>query len=73
MTERILSVPETCEPQRIDKYLSTALNDTAEQSFSRSAVSVLLEEGRITLNGKKAGKSAKIHGGDQIVGFRNNK
>lgn len=69
MTERILSVPETCEPQRIDKYLSIALNDTAEQSFSRSAVSVLLEEGNVTLNGKKAGKSAKIRGGDRIIVF----
>ena len=67
MTERILSIPEGTSSERIDKYLSIKLNDTAEQVFSRSAVSSLLEQGRILLNGKPAGKSEKIKGGDRIV------
>ncbi len=67
MTERVLSVPADTTPERIDKYLSIVLNDTAEQVFSRSAVSVLLEEGNVILNGKPAGKSVKIKGGDVIT------
>jgi len=67
MTERVLSVPEEVSPVRIDKYLSIALNDSAEQVFSRSAVSVLLEDGNVQLNGKTVGKSAKVKGGDVVV------
>ncbi len=67
MIERVLSVPPEILPQRIDKYLSICLNDSAEQVFSRSAVSVLLEQGNVTLNGKPAGKSMKVKGGDVVV------
>ncbi|MBO5248464.1 MAG: RluA family pseudouridine synthase [Clostridia bacterium] len=67
MTERTFSVSDEFEFERIDKYLSIALNETAEQIFSRSAVSVLLEDGNVLLNGKKVVKSAKIKRGDVIV------
>lgn len=67
MTERILSVPQGVSPERIDKYLSTVLNDAAEQVFSRSAVSALLEQGKVLINGKPVGKSAKIRGGEEIT------
>ncbi len=67
MTEHILSVPPVITPERIDKYLSIELNNTAEQIFSRSAVSVLLEQGNVVLNGKIAEKSVKVKGGDVIV------
>lgn len=67
MTERILSIPEGTPSERIDKYLSIKLSDTAEQVFSRSAVSSLLEQGLVLLNDKPAGKSAKIKGGDRII------
>lgn len=67
MTERSFSVPEDTTPERIDKYLSIVLNTTAEQIFSRSAVSVLLEQGNVFLNGKIAAKSIKVKGGDLIT------
>ncbi|MBQ5821160.1 MAG: RluA family pseudouridine synthase [Clostridia bacterium] len=67
MTEHVFTVPESSDSMRIDKYLSIVLNDSAEQVFSRSAVSVLLEDGAVLLNGKSVGKSAKIRGGDVIV------
>ena len=67
MTERVISVPSDTKPERIDKYLSVALNSNAEQIFSRSAISVLLEQQNVTLNGKPAGKSAKVKGEDVIV------
>lgn len=66
MTERVLSVPEHTPPERIDKYLSMFLNDAAEQVFSRSAVSALLEQGYVFLNEKPAGKSMKVRPGDLI-------
>jgi len=65
MTELTFSVPQDLSPVRIDKYLSQVMND-AEQVFSRSAISVLLEEGHVFLNGRPAGKSEKIHSGDFI-------
>ncbi len=67
MTQRIVRVPADITPERIDKYLSRVLNDSAEQVFSRSAVSVLLEEGNILLNGSPVGKNVKIKAGDEIL------
>ncbi len=67
MTEYVLTIPEEIIPHRIDKYLSVKLPEIAEQVFSRSAISILLENGNVTLNGKTAGKSDKIHKGDQIL------
>ncbi|MBQ1272156.1 MAG: RluA family pseudouridine synthase [Clostridia bacterium] len=67
MVEQILTVPADVSAVRIDKYLSIAINEVAEQVYSRSALSALLEQGNVLLNGKVAGKSAKIKGGDVIV------
>lgn len=67
MTEHVLFVPSDITPERIDKYLSIELNNVAEQIFSRSAISVLLEQGNVILNGTIAGKSIKVKGGDVIV------
>lgn len=66
MTEHVLFVPSDITPERIDKYLSIELNNVAEQIFSRSAISVLLEQGNVILNGVIAGKSIKVKGGDVI-------
>lgn len=66
MKERVILVPEEISPVRIDKYLSLITID-AEQVFSRSAISALLEDGHVALNGKIAGKSDKIRGGDRVV------
>lgn len=66
MTEWNLSVPTDTPSVRIDKYLSIAMTDLAEQVYSRSAVSTLLENGNVLLNGNVAGKSDKIRGGDVI-------
>lgn len=52
MTEWSLSVPQDVTPVRIDKYLSIAMTDAAEQVYSRSAISALLEDGKVLLNGK---------------------
>ncbi len=67
MTEWSLSVPQDVSPVRIDKYLSIAMTDAAEQVYSRSAISALLDDGKVLLNGKTAGKSDKVRGGDQIA------
>ncbi|MBO5213309.1 MAG: RluA family pseudouridine synthase [Clostridia bacterium] len=67
MTRRTISVPADTKPERIDKYLSVVLNNDAEQIFSRSAVSVLLEQGNVILNSAPAGKSVKVKGGDVII------
>ncbi len=67
MTQRMVRVPADTAPERIDKYLSRVLNDSAEQVFSRSAVSVLLEDGNVLLNGTPVGKNVKIKAGDEIT------
>ena len=67
MTEYRLSVPENEAPTRIDKYLSVAIKKVAEQVFSRSAISALLENGSVLRNGAVAGKSEKVRGGDEII------
>ncbi len=67
MVEQILTVSGDFSPVRIDKYLSIALNEVAEQVFSRSAISALLEQGNVLLNGKVVGKSEKIKSGDVVV------
>ncbi len=67
MVEQVLVVSENVVPERIDKYLSIALNEVAEQVYSRSAISALLEQGNVSLNGKTVGKSVKIRGGDVIL------
>lgn len=65
MKEVFLTVSET-ESFRIDKYLSCSLTDSAEQVFSRSAISLLFESGRVFLNGKNVPKSTKVRNGDSI-------
>ncbi len=67
MTRHTLCVPADTAPERIDKYLSRVLNDSAEQVFSRSAVSVLLEDGNVLLNGRTIGKNYKVKAGDEIT------
>lgn len=67
MAEYRLSVPDNTPSVRIDKYLSEILSETAEQVYSRSAISGLLEQGRITRNGTVASKSDKIKAGDSIT------
>ena len=67
MVEQILTVPAGTPSERIDKYLSIELNQIAEQVFSRSAVSALLEQGNVLLNGKPSSKSIKVKGGDVIT------
>ena len=67
MTELKFAVPANASGTRIDKYLSMIMTDTAERTFSRSAISALLEDGFVTLNGKTAGKSMKVKDGDEIT------
>ena len=67
MTELKFAVPANASGTRIDKYLSMIMTDTAERTFSRSAISALLEDGLVALNGKTAGKSMKVKDGDEIT------
>ena len=66
MMEWNIPVPQEVDPVRIDKYLSVAMTQIAEQVYSRSAISALLEDGRVLLNGKVASKSDKVRGGDSM-------
>lgn len=67
MEKHILSVPEDISPERIDKYLSVILSNHAEQVYSRSAISSLVEQGFVLVNGKAVGKSSKLSGGEEVV------
>lgn len=57
----ILNVPPENDGERIDKYLSSALN-----GLSRSASAKLLEQGNVTVNSAPAAKNYKCRGGDVI-------
>lgn len=49
-------------PTRLDR----AVADRADGGLSRSAVIRLIEDGRVTLNGRTASKSAQVHAGDVV-------
>ena len=56
----ILEFTVTENGLRLDKFLSD------NSSLSRSAASALIEEGAVTVNGKKASKSVKLKAGDTV-------
>ena len=62
MTELAFTVGADEAGVRIDKYLSTVAD-----GLSRSAVSKLIEDGKVTLGGKTVGKSYKTAPGDEIT------
>ena len=48
--------------ERIDKYLSTSIEE-----LSRSAAAALIENGGAEVNGKTAAKNYKLRSGDEIT------
>lgn len=57
----IFSIPEELNGSRIDKCVSLLVADV-----TRSRAQQLIENGDITVNGKKAGKSLKVTAGDRV-------
>ena len=57
----IFSIPEELSGSRIDKCISLLVTD-----ITRSRAQQLIEDGNITVNGKKAGKSLKVVAGDRV-------
>lgn len=57
----IFSIPEELSGSRIDKCISLLVAD-----ITRSRAQQLIEDGNITVNGKKAGKSLKVAAGDRV-------
>ena len=58
-----LKVEDQIDPSRLDAYLSASL---AERSISRSRIQKLIDDGKVTVNGKSAKSSLKLYGGEQI-------
>ena len=58
MTTR-LTVPAEAAGQRLDRFLPEAA-----EGLTRSAAARLLEEGRVTLDGRAPGKSCRLRGGE---------
>ena len=60
--QRILEVPATAAGQRLDQFLATQL-----EGVSRSRVQLLLEQGAVTVDGRREKASWKLRGGQQIT------
>ena len=57
-----LTIPETGEGTRVDKYLSLALTE-----LSRTRLKSLIEEGQVTLGGAKlTNPSHRVKSGDEL-------
>lgn len=61
-TDNIMLTVTEDEPDRIDKYITSHLNDR----LTRSAIARLIENGNVVLNGKNAHKSDTVFCGDTI-------
>lgn len=59
---REFTAEERFDGVRLDKALSEALED-----ITRSAAAKLIEDGRVSVNGKKASKSCKLSAGDTVA------
>ena len=57
--ERIITIPEAGNGQRVDKFLAEALPD-----FSRSYLQKLLKDGLVLANGKKVKPNYKLSTGE---------
>lgn len=62
MNEKIFTVSEEYNNERIDKLIAIL-----DDSVTRSAVQKLIEEERVTVNGKIPSKNLKMKTGDEIV------
>lgn len=61
-TDNIMLTVTEDEPDRIDKYITSHLNNR----LTRSAIARLIEHGNVVLNGKNAQKSDMVYCGDTI-------
>lgn len=57
-----LEVPEEQKNQRIDKYLSTCMEE-----FSRSYIQKVIKDGNVTISGKPAKANYKVTAGDIVI------
>ena len=60
--ETRLTVPAEAAGQRLDRYLAESV-----EGMTRSAADRLLEEGRVTLDGRAAGKNHRLRGGEALA------
>ena len=60
--ETRLTVPAEAAGQRLDRYLAESV-----EGMTRSAAARLLEEGRVTLDGRAAGKNHRLRGGEALA------
>ena len=60
--ETRLTVPAEAAGQRLDRYLAESV-----EGMTRSAAARLLEEGRVTADGKAAGKNHRLRGGEALA------
>lgn len=59
---KVFTVPDTLSVQRIDKLLSEMYPE-----WSRSFIQKMIDDGRVTVNGKTVTKSSKISGGCEVT------
>ena len=62
MEVRTLTAGPAAAGQRLDRWLAAACDD-----LSRSALQSLIEEGRVTVDGRPANKKNKLRGGETIT------
>lgn len=62
MEELKIDVPESYEGERIDKFLAILIEDC-----SRNAIQRLIENGKITVNGKEVNKKYRVCADDEVV------
>lgn len=59
--QRTLHVPAQAAGQRLDQFLTAQLD-----GLSRSRVQLLLQQGAVTVDGRREKASSKLHGGERI-------
>ena len=62
MNELIIDVSQEYEGERIDKFLSVLIEDS-----SRNSIQKLIENGKVTVNGKEINKKYKVSVDDEVV------
>jgi 23S rRNA pseudouridine1911/1915/1917 synthase len=62
MNELIIDVTQEYEGERIDKFLSVLIEDS-----SRNSIQKLIENGKVTVNGKEINKKYKVSVDDEVV------
>lgn len=65
--ELCIEISDYAENERIDKYLSVALTESEGETYSRSAVTSLIEDGNVLQNGVRASKSNRVKNGDLLL------